>query len=87
MSKRVPAGAYADVARLQTHYLKRPSDGEDATAFNDQAESLKESRTAINEHEDRLNLYKGDIDEHAGRLNTLESKVAALEAQPVARFP
>lgn len=49
----VPAGAYDDVAKLQTDNIKRP-DGKDATAFNSQATSLKASRTAVNDHEKRI---------------------------------
>lgn len=30
---------------------------------------------------------KNDVDEHAARLNKLESRMAAVEAQPVTRFP
>lgn len=30
---------------------------------------------------------KGDVDEHSARLLDLEARMAAVEAQPVARFP
>lgn len=49
----VPAGAYDDVARLQTENIKRP-DGKDATGFNSQRDSLKATRTAVNDHEKRI---------------------------------
>ena len=73
MSDRVPAGAYDDVSRLQTHYLKRLQDGKDATAFAAQAVSLRETRKAVNEHEDEL--------------AELRNRVAALEASQPNPFP
>lgn len=49
----IPGAAADAVAKLLTSNIKRP-DGQDATAFNDQAKAIKAIRTAVIDHEERL---------------------------------
>ena len=49
--------------------------------------ALRWRNDADNEVRTFVNDIKGDVDEHSLRLGVLESKVAALEAQPITRFP
>ena len=62
----IPPGAYDDVARLQTDNILRP-DGQPATAFNAQAQSLKAVRRAVIEQQDLLG-------HHDLRLAALEAR-------------
>ena len=44
-------------------------------------------RDAVETNRVTLVDHKADIDEHSGRLGSLEARMAAVEAQPPARFP
>jgi hypothetical protein len=44
-------------------------------------------RDVVNSNAVMLDDVKTDVDEHSARLGSAESRLAALEAQPVTRFP
>lgn len=50
-------------------------------------QGLRTQQDNVERHDVQLGDQKTDIDEHSARLLSLESKVAALEAQPATRFP
>lgn len=84
-----PAFDAAAFSKALTENVKKP-DGSPYQAFsqftgykqwNDkQRDSVEQNRVTLVDH-------KHDLDEHAGRLQSLEARMAAVEAQPVARFP
>ena len=56
-------------------------------AVTDFMSALRSRNNSDNEARQFVNDIKGDVDEHSARVRALELKVAALEAQPLTRFP
>lgn len=68
----------------------RKPDGSPYAAFDQVQEfiaSVRKERDASAATRVFATEIKGDVDEHSARINELEGRLAALEAQPVTRFP
>ena len=83
-------GFSADIfADALSENIKRP-DGKPYAVF-DQFRGWKlwndQQRDFVETNRRALVDHKQDIDEHSARLADMEHRVAALEAQPVTRFP